>query len=118
MSASWQCIGETEDEAEHNLDTFTRAFNKFMSHYASNGRTIPKNDGEFATDKKKDRPALSVVGTPEQIMESLQQTIDATGARRLLVETFTPEQARQFAREVMPVLKQHNQHKVKTALAV
>lgn len=118
MVERFVCIGETEDEAERNLDTFTRAFNKFMSHYASNGRTIPKNDGEFATDKKKDRPALSVVGTPEQIIESLQQTIDATGARRLLVETFTPEQARLFAREVMPVLKQHNQHKVKTALTV
>lgn len=108
MVERFVCIGETEETAERNLDTFTRAFNQFMSHYASNGRTIPKNDGEFATDKKKDRPALTVVGTPDQIIESLQQTIDATGARRLLVETFTPEQARLFAREVMPALKERN----------
>lgn len=102
------CIGETEAEAEQNLEAFSRTFGMFMAHYASNGRTIPKNDGEFATDKKKERPALSVVGTPEQVIEELQQTLDATGARRLLVETFTPKQAELFAREVMPVLKQQN----------
>lgn len=102
------CIGETEDEANHNLSIFSRTFGKFMSHYASNGRTVPENDGEFATDKKNDRPALSIVGTPEQIIDELQQVLDATGARRLLVETFTPEQAELFAREVMPVLKKRN----------
>lgn len=108
MVERFVCIGETEEIAERNLEVFSRAFGLFMSHYASNGRTIPKNDGEFATDKKKDRPALSVVGTPDQVIESLQQAIDATGARRLLVETFTPEQARLFAREVMPALKERN----------
>lgn len=102
------CIGETEDEAEKNLEAFARTFGMFMAHYTSNGRSIPKNDGEFATDKKKERPALTVVGTPDQIIEELQQTLDATGARRLLIETFTPEQAELFAREVMPVLRERN----------
>ncbi|MCV9993446.1 LLM class flavin-dependent oxidoreductase [Paeniglutamicibacter sp. ZC-3] len=111
-------IGETEQEAERNLDTFTGVFNLFMSHYASNGRSIPKTDGEFATDGKKKRPALSVSGTPDQIVDSLQETLDATGARCLMIETFTPDQARLFASEVMPVLKQRNQHKVKTSLSV
>lgn len=108
MVERFVCIGETEEVAERNLESFSRSFNQFMSHYTSNGRSVPKNDGEFATDKKKDRPALTVVGTPEQIIEDLQQTLDATGARRLLVETFTPEQARLFAHEVMPVLKERN----------
>ncbi|GAB2717914.1 LLM class flavin-dependent oxidoreductase [Arthrobacter bambusae] len=101
-------IGETEEEAERNVDHFARTFGLFMSHYASNGRSIPKTDGEFAVDKKKERPALTVVGTPEQIIDELQQVIDTTGARRLLVETFTPEQSRLFAREVMPILRERN----------
>lgn len=101
-------IGETEAEAERNADHFAHTFGLFMSHYASNGRTIPKTDGEFAVDKKKNRPALSVVGTPEQIIDELQQVIDTTGARRLLVEAMTPEQSRLFAHEVMPVLRERN----------
>ncbi|TWF92242.1 LLM class flavin-dependent oxidoreductase [Streptomyces hirsutus] len=101
-------IGETEAEAEANCDVFANTFNQFMAHYASNGRSVPKSDGEFAIDKKKDRPALTVVGTPDQIIDQLQEALDATGARRLLVETFTPDQTRLFAREVMPVLRARN----------
>ena len=108
MVERFVAIGETEAEAEQNLDMFGRVFGQFLSHYASNGRTIPQTDGEFATDKKKERPALSIAGTPDQIIEELQAVIDATGARRLMVETFTPDQARLFAREVMPVLKERN----------
>ncbi|WP_159419513.1 LLM class flavin-dependent oxidoreductase [Rhodococcus rhodochrous] len=101
-------IGETEEEAEANCDVFGNTFGQFMSHYASNGRSIPKTDGEFALDKKKERPALTVVGTPDQIIDQLQEALDATGARRLLVETFTPKQTRLFATEVMPALRERN----------
>jgi hypothetical protein len=39
----------------------------------------------------------------------LNRTIDETGVRRLLVETFPREEARLFAQEVIPVLKQRNE---------
>ena len=47
-------------------------------------------------------------GTPEQVTGALQQVIDETGARRLLVETFSREEARLLAREVIPVLRERN----------
>ena len=54
---------------------------------------------------KRNRPAIAISGTPDQIVAALKQTIDETGARRLLVETFSREEARLFAREVIPALK-------------
>jgi alkanesulfonate monooxygenase SsuD/methylene tetrahydromethanopterin reductase-like flavin-dependent oxidoreductase (luciferase family) len=54
------------------------------------------------------RPAIAVSGTPAQVISALQQAIDETGARRLLVETFSREEARLFAREVIPALKEQN----------
>ena len=68
-------IGETEDQAERNLDRLAWAFRHFLSLYIA----------------------------------GLQQVIDTTGARRLLVETFSREEARLFAREVIPVLKERNE---------
>ena len=62
MVERFVCIGETEEEADRNCDSYVKVFNQFMSHYASNGRSIPKNDGEFALDKKKNRPVLTAVG--------------------------------------------------------
>ncbi len=44
-------------------------------------------------------------GTPAQVVAALQEAIDETGARRLLVETFSRAEARLFAREVIPALK-------------
>jgi alkanesulfonate monooxygenase SsuD/methylene tetrahydromethanopterin reductase-like flavin-dependent oxidoreductase (luciferase family) len=52
--------------------------------------------------------AVAVSGTPGQIVDARQQAIDETGARRLLVEMFSREEARLFAAEVVPVLKQRN----------
>jgi alkanesulfonate monooxygenase SsuD/methylene tetrahydromethanopterin reductase-like flavin-dependent oxidoreductase (luciferase family) len=62
---------------------------------------------EGITDRKS-RPVIAVSGTPGQVIDALQQVIDETGARRLLVETFSREEARLFATEVIPVLKQRN----------
>jgi hypothetical protein len=42
------------------------------------------------------------------VIESLQQTIDGTGARRLLVELFSTEERRLFVEEVMPTLRERN----------
>ena len=105
-------IGETEDQAERNMGRLVQSFGQFLSLYTAGGRrAVPETDGEFQVDSaaaSKNRPAIAVSGTPDQIVSALQQAIDETGARRLLVETFSREEARLFAREVIPVLKQRN----------
>jgi len=105
-------IGETEDETERNLDNMIGAFGQFLTLYAAGGRRpVPKTDGEFHVDSgaaRKNRPAIAVSGTPDQLVNTLQEAIDETGARRLLVETFTRAEARLFAEEVIPVLKKRN----------
>jgi alkanesulfonate monooxygenase SsuD/methylene tetrahydromethanopterin reductase-like flavin-dependent oxidoreductase (luciferase family) len=77
----------------------------------SSRRAVPATDGEFHVDRgatRKNRPALAISGTPDQIVDTLQQTLDVTGARRLLIETFSREEARLFAHEVIPVLRERN----------
>jgi alkanesulfonate monooxygenase SsuD/methylene tetrahydromethanopterin reductase-like flavin-dependent oxidoreductase (luciferase family) len=81
---------------------------------------VPETDAEFHVDggapvqgpagqgASPGRPAIAVSGTPDQIVIALQQVIDETGTRRLLVETFSREEARLFAREVIPALKERN----------
>ncbi|GHF34891.1 LLM class flavin-dependent oxidoreductase [Amycolatopsis bartoniae] len=109
MLERFVAIGETEDQAEENLGKLVHSFGQFLSLFTAGGRrVVPETDGEFAVDKKKNRPAMAISGTPAQIVDALQETIDATGARRVLVETFTREEARLFAREVIPVLKERN----------
>jgi alkanesulfonate monooxygenase SsuD/methylene tetrahydromethanopterin reductase-like flavin-dependent oxidoreductase (luciferase family) len=89
-----------------------RAFRHFLSLYLAGGRrAVPETDSEFHVEgitDRKSRPVIAVSGTPAQIVAALQQAIDETGARRLLVETFSPEEARLFAREVIPVMKEQN----------
>ena len=83
-----------------------------LTLYAAGGRRpVPATDGEFQTaggTGKPNRPAIAVSGTPEQVAGALQQVIDETGARRVLVETFSRAEARLFAREVIPALKERN----------
>jgi alkanesulfonate monooxygenase SsuD/methylene tetrahydromethanopterin reductase-like flavin-dependent oxidoreductase (luciferase family) len=112
MLERFVAIGETEDEAERNLGRLAGAFGQFLALYTAGGRrAIPETDGEFHVDSAaagQNRPAIAVSGTPGQIVDALQRVIDETGARRLLVETFSRAEARLFAREVIPVLKQQN----------
>lgn len=112
MLERFVAIGETEDEAERNLDRMARAFRHFLSLYIAGGRrAVPATDSEFHVEgitDRKSRPVIAVSGTPGQVIAALQQVIDETGARRLLVETFSREEARLFAREVIPVLKKRN----------
>ena len=112
MIERFVAIGETEDRAERNLGSLIEAFGQFLTLYAAGGwRPIPETDGEFRVDHgaaRKNRPAIAVSGTPDQIADALQQVIDETGARRLLIETFSREEARLFAREVIPALKERN----------
>ena len=103
-------FGETEEQAERNLDNMARAFGTFLALYiAGGGRVIPETDAEFHVEGitgAKGRPVIAVSGTPDQVIDGLQQVIDETGARRLLVETFSRDEARLFAREVIPVLRE------------
>jgi alkanesulfonate monooxygenase SsuD/methylene tetrahydromethanopterin reductase-like flavin-dependent oxidoreductase (luciferase family) len=111
MIERFVAIGETERQAEHNLGSLARAFGQFLSLYTAGGRrAVPETDAEFHADSgaRKNRPAIAVSGTPDQIIGALQQVIDETGARRLLIETFSRAEARLFAREVIPVLRQRN----------
>jgi alkanesulfonate monooxygenase SsuD/methylene tetrahydromethanopterin reductase-like flavin-dependent oxidoreductase (luciferase family) len=112
MVERFVAIGETEAQAEQNLDRLAGAFRTFLALYiAGGGRVIPETDAEFHVEgitDRKSRPVIAVGGTPDQVIESLQQVIDETGARRLLVETFSREEARLFAREVIPAMKQRN----------
>jgi alkanesulfonate monooxygenase SsuD/methylene tetrahydromethanopterin reductase-like flavin-dependent oxidoreductase (luciferase family) len=112
MLERFVAIGETEHEAERNLANLARAFGQFVSLYTAGGRrAVPATDGEFHVDGgagPRNRPALAITGTPDQIVDALQNTIDVTGARRLLIETFSREEARLFAQEVIPVLRERN----------
>lgn len=104
-------IGETPAEVDRSLDAMSRAFGGFVALYARAGRTVPDNDGEFAIAKdapakQKGRPAIAIVGTPDEVIEQLATALDETGAGRLLVEAFEPQQSELFAREVMPALKE------------
>jgi alkanesulfonate monooxygenase SsuD/methylene tetrahydromethanopterin reductase-like flavin-dependent oxidoreductase (luciferase family) len=112
MIERFVAIGETEDQADRNLGGLIRAFGQFLSLYTAGGRrVVPATDAEFHVDpaaNRKNRPAIAVSGTPDQIIDELQQVIDATGARRVLVETFSREETRLFAREVIPALKERN----------
>jgi alkanesulfonate monooxygenase SsuD/methylene tetrahydromethanopterin reductase-like flavin-dependent oxidoreductase (luciferase family) len=112
MIERFVAIGETEQEAERNLDQMARAFGQFLSLYMAGGRrAVPATDAEFHVEgitDRKSRPVIAVSGAPDQVTAALQQVIDETGARRLLVETFSREEARLFATEVIPVLKQRN----------
>jgi alkanesulfonate monooxygenase SsuD/methylene tetrahydromethanopterin reductase-like flavin-dependent oxidoreductase (luciferase family) len=109
MLERFVAIGATEDEAERNLGRLAGAFGQFLSLYTAGGRrAVPETDAEFHVDSapaSRNRPAIAVSGTPAQVVAALQEAIDETGARRLLVETFSRAEARLFAREVIPALK-------------
>jgi alkanesulfonate monooxygenase SsuD/methylene tetrahydromethanopterin reductase-like flavin-dependent oxidoreductase (luciferase family) len=117
MIERFVAIGDTEEEAEANLDRLARSFGQFLTLYMAGGRrAVPATDAEFhvasaaannSAAAKPNRPAIAVSGTPDQIVSALQQVIDATGARRLLVETFSRPETRLFAREVIPALRRH-----------
>lgn len=50
-------------------------------------------------------PDAVVVGTPETVLAAVEQTLEATGARRFMVETFSWPELELFANEVMPQLR-------------
>lgn len=108
MIERFVAIGETPAQVEQNVGRLVGSFGRFLSLFMADGkRAVPASDGEFQLGKKN-RPALIVAGTPEQVVDGLQEVIDETGARRLLVETFSTDETRLFAEEVLPVLRERN----------
>lgn len=108
MIERFVAIGETEEEAEQNLARLGRAFGRFVALYREGGRPLPTRDGEVpvgAGGAPEARPAIAVAGTPDQIRASLERALEETGARRLLVETFSREEMRLFADQVLPRLQ-------------
>jgi alkanesulfonate monooxygenase SsuD/methylene tetrahydromethanopterin reductase-like flavin-dependent oxidoreductase (luciferase family) len=108
MIERFVAIGETEAQAEQNLTRFAREFRRFISLFAEGGtRPLPKTDGEVIVNPGGPagaRPAIAVAGTPDQIAENLWRALEETGARRLIIETFSREEMRLFAAEVLPAL--------------
>jgi alkanesulfonate monooxygenase SsuD/methylene tetrahydromethanopterin reductase-like flavin-dependent oxidoreductase (luciferase family) len=101
MIERFVAIAETEAQAENNLDLLTRAFSRFIAIFRTGGRRVPTTDSEVQA-----RPGIAISGTPDQIAASLRQTLEETGARRLLVETFSPQEMRLFATDVLPALQE------------
>jgi alkanesulfonate monooxygenase SsuD/methylene tetrahydromethanopterin reductase-like flavin-dependent oxidoreductase (luciferase family) len=103
-------IGATEDIARGNFERTARNFARFRQHLSAGGRfTLPPSalSGRPEGAPAAGPPADAVVtGTPDQVRAALQQTLVKTGARRLMVETFSGDEMRLFAREVMPQLRQ------------
>jgi alkanesulfonate monooxygenase SsuD/methylene tetrahydromethanopterin reductase-like flavin-dependent oxidoreductase (luciferase family) len=111
MIERFVAVGGTEEQAERNFERLLATFGRFLSLFTAGGRrAVPKTDAEFHVDAsaRRNRPAIAISGTPDQVIESLQQTIDGTGARRLLVELFSTEERRLFVEEVMPALRERN----------
>jgi alkanesulfonate monooxygenase SsuD/methylene tetrahydromethanopterin reductase-like flavin-dependent oxidoreductase (luciferase family) len=109
MVERFVAIGETEEGAERNLARLGREFRRFISLYADGGRpSLPTRDGEVMVDHGGPagaRPAIAIAGTPAQITETLRCALEETGARRLVIETFSREEMRLFAAEVLPALR-------------
>ncbi len=100
MIERFVAIAETGAQAQANLERMGRAFSRFIAFYTAGGRRpLPTTDAEVQA-----RPAIAIAGTPDQISQRLWETLEETGARRLLVETFSPEEMRLFAAEVLPAL--------------
>lgn len=109
MVERFVAVGETAADAARNLEQLSMNFGRFVSLYTQKGRVIPKSDGEYAlADSSTNRPALAVGGTPDEVARLLQETIDESGARNLLIETFSAAEARLLAEEVLPVLRARN----------
>jgi alkanesulfonate monooxygenase SsuD/methylene tetrahydromethanopterin reductase-like flavin-dependent oxidoreductase (luciferase family) len=91
-------IGETPDEVQRNYEHVLAAFRRFFGAF-NRGQRYEAVDPELAVG------AISIVGTPDRVAEELSLLVEETGARRLLIETFSPDEMRLFAREVLPALQ-------------
>jgi alkanesulfonate monooxygenase SsuD/methylene tetrahydromethanopterin reductase-like flavin-dependent oxidoreductase (luciferase family) len=99
MVEKFVAIGETTSEAEQNYARVVTAFKRFFGAFNRGQR-------HEAVDPERVVPIISIVGTPDRVAEALSRTIEETGSMRILVELFSMEQTRLFAKEVLPALQQ------------
>jgi alkanesulfonate monooxygenase SsuD/methylene tetrahydromethanopterin reductase-like flavin-dependent oxidoreductase (luciferase family) len=99
MIEKFVAIGETRDEVRRNYEHVLTAFRRFFGAF-NRGQRHEAVDPELAVQ------AFSIVGTPDEVTEGLKLVVDETGARRILVETFSPGEMRLFASEVLPALQE------------
>src|SRR5690606_28358951 len=101
-------------DIERKVDRLTTAFGRFLSVYFADGRRpVPTNDGEFQTASPTiHRPAILVAGTPDTITDALEATLAETGAGRRPAATFSQDQARMLAEEVLPDLRERHESRL------
>jgi alkanesulfonate monooxygenase SsuD/methylene tetrahydromethanopterin reductase-like flavin-dependent oxidoreductase (luciferase family) len=99
MVEKFVAIGETPGEARRNYEHVVRAFKRFFGAF-NRGQRHEAVDPELVVQ------AFSIVGTPDEVTEGLRRVVDESGARRILVETFSADEMRLFAREVLPALQE------------
>jgi alkanesulfonate monooxygenase SsuD/methylene tetrahydromethanopterin reductase-like flavin-dependent oxidoreductase (luciferase family) len=104
-------IGRTEAEARANQAHTNANFGRFMRNLSADGRfTLPPSVQQGAADVPAGPPPDAVVvGTPDQVRAALEATLEATGARGLMVETFSWPELELFASEVMPQVRASTQ---------
>jgi alkanesulfonate monooxygenase SsuD/methylene tetrahydromethanopterin reductase-like flavin-dependent oxidoreductase (luciferase family) len=98
-------IGETRAEAEQRRERTNANFARFLTNLSANGRfTLPPSvqGGEARDPQAGPPPDAVVMGTPDEVRAALEQTLERTGARRLMVEMFSWPELELFGREVMP----------------
>lgn len=104
-------IGSTPEQANANMMSAAAKLARFISIFTAAGRfeldaeVIP--DMEHGVDAGGTRPVLASLGTPEMLIEELTDLLDATGARYLQILTFSDDEMRLFAHEVVPQLRKH-----------
>jgi alkanesulfonate monooxygenase SsuD/methylene tetrahydromethanopterin reductase-like flavin-dependent oxidoreductase (luciferase family) len=98
MVERFVAIGETPAEVERNYAKVVSAFKRFFGAF-NRGQRHEAIDPEVAVR------AIAVVGTPDDVTDALRLVLEETGARRLLIETFSREEMRLLARETLPALR-------------
>jgi alkanesulfonate monooxygenase SsuD/methylene tetrahydromethanopterin reductase-like flavin-dependent oxidoreductase (luciferase family) len=111
MVERFVAIGETPEEVHRNYEHVVTSFKRFFGAF-NRGQRHEAVSPELAVQ------AISAVGTPDEVTEGLGRLIEETGARRILVETFSPAEMRLLAREVVPALRLRNQNQVSLSSAV
>ena len=95
--------GQSEAEAHANFARTSHLFERFHANLSANGRfTLPPSVNGSTLAPAGPPPDAVVMGTPAMVSEALAHTLEATGARRLMVEVFSWPELELFASEVMP----------------
>ena len=109
MIERFVAIGETREQAEENLARLCRAFGRFIALYADGGRRpLPTTDGELLLDHAA--PGGDDRQSPSSARRRRSPRASSAPWTRpalpgFMVETFSREEMRLFAGEVLPALR-------------